>query len=204
MDYDFYQSKFFAKRYFKITNDGLQVHYKSLGKRHDAYLKFEDIGTKIVYFTSGKRIWLVASVLLILLSIFLYIVRINGEDVEPHAELFYVSLAMPCLACYIITFQKSCFLSKPNNIHTVDFFLDKPTKLELTNFIEALLSRRKTYLLTRYGQLNKNLGYEFQHHNLRWLLDNDVLSHVDYTEKVMELDQLFFVKNITGFSFSPN
>jgi hypothetical protein len=205
MKYDFSQNKLFEKRWFKFTDDGLRVRYRNMMKTHEYELKYEEIGTKVVDFRGGVRAWLVTTLILSVLAVIIYISRINGGDVGNGAELFYISFALVCLICYICTFKKACYLSKSNNVNAIEFLSKRPTEKDLENFINQILSRRKSFLMVRYGQLNKNISYESQYNNLNWLLDNDVLDQNAYNEKMGELDELFpSTTVIKGFTFGTN
>lgn len=205
MHYDFSQHKLFEKRWFKFTKDGLRVGYRNIMKKHEYELKYEDIGTTVVDFTGGVRAWLVPTLILSVVAAILYIDRINGGDVENGAELFYLSFALVCLILYVMTFKKARYLSKSSNANAIEFISKKPTEKELENFINQILSRRKSFLKGRYGQLNKNISYESQYNNLKWLLDNDVLDQNDYNEKMAKLDELFPSTTVVkGFTFGTN
>lgn len=205
MQYDFSQYKLFEKRSFKFTDDGLRVRYRNIMKTHEYELKYEDIGTKVVDFTGGVRAWLVPTLILSVVAGILYIDRINGGDVEKGAELFYLSFALVCLTLYILTFKKARFLSKSNNANAIEFLSKNPTEEDLGNFINQILLRRNSFLLGRYGQLNKNISYESQYDNLKWLLDNGVLNQNDYNEKIVELEELFPSTTVVkGFKFGMN
>jgi hypothetical protein len=205
MEYEFSQHKLFEKRWFKLTDNGLRVRYRNIMKTHEFELKYEDIGTKIVDHAGGIRAWLVPGLILCVVAGVLYLDRINGGDVENGAELFYLLFALVCFIIYIITFKKVRYLSQSNNVNAIEFLSNKPTKKDLGDFIEKLLLRRKASLMERYGQLNKNLSYELQYNNLKWLLDNDALSKDEYDGKMVSLDELFpSTTVIKGFTFGTN
>ena len=205
MHYDFSQHKLFEKRWFKFTEDGLRVRYNNIMKTHEYELKYEDIGTKVVDFVGGIRAFLVPTLILSVVAAVVYIDRINGGDVENGAEIFYLSFALVCLVLYIMTFKRVRYLSKSNNANAIEFLIKKSTEKDLENFINQILSRRKSFLMERYGYLNKNISYESQYNNLKWLLDNDVLDQIDYNEKLAKLDELFPSTTVVkGFMFGSN
>ncbi|WP_216848960.1 hypothetical protein [Pedobacter sp. L105] len=205
MHYDFSQHKLFEKRWFKFTDDGLRVRYRSIMKTNEYEIKYEDIGNKIVDFSGGVRAWFIPTLILSIVSGILYIDRINGGDVENGAEFFYLSFALVCLILYIMTFKKARYLSKSNNANAIEFLRKKATEKDLENFINQILSRRKSFLIERYGQLNRNISYESQYNNLKWLLDNNVLDQKSYEEKLADLEELFPATTvIKGFTFGTN
>ncbi|RZK01864.1 MAG: hypothetical protein EOO43_23680 [Flavobacterium sp.] len=205
MHNEFSQHNFFEKRYYKLTDTGLRVRYKTLIKTHDYELKYEEVGSKLVEFTGGTKAWLVPAIFLTVLAVILYFDRTGGGDVEKGAELFYLSFAMVCFTIYILTYKRVCYLSRSNNVQSIEFLSNKPTREKLDNFIKVILSKRKTFLMERYGQLNKNVSYQSQYDNLRWLLDNDALDQNDYDEKLGKLEKLFSSTTvIKGFTFGIN
>jgi|GEM_PF-2059396 hypothetical protein len=197
------QHKIFEKRFFKFTEIGLFVHSKTFFKTHEYELKYEDIGTKLIYIKKGLKAWLIPTCILIFLSLILLIDRLNGGDVEKGAEIFYLIPGLGCLIGYLLTYEKSCYLVKPNNKNAIKFLIDKPSKEQLSDFLKELDKNRKHYLLAKYGDLNRNLTYEHQYNNLTWLRDNDVLSSDEFQEKKAKLDEYLPITTVvSGFRLS--
>jgi hypothetical protein len=195
---DFYQQKLFEKRWYSFTDEGLHIKYKKVLKTHEYELKYEDIGTRIIQSKTGVRQWLIATIIFTIISLTLLIDRATGGDVERGAELIYIFLALMCGAGYYFTYKKSCFLA-------IELLINNPSKHQFEDFLTEIKSRRRDSLLERYGQLNKNLSYEYQHSNLTWLLDNEVLSKQEFNERLTQLNNLQpSATTVTGFTFGKN
>lgn len=197
---DFTQEKLFEKRYFQFISTGLVVQYKNLFKVQKFEIKYEDIGTKLIYLNKGVKGWLISAGLFVFVSLTLFVVRESGGDVETGAEIFYLVPGVACLIAYFITYDKSCYLATSNYSAPLKFLIDNPSKLLFDDFFIKFKNKRREYLLEQYGQTNKELPYEQQYNNLTWLLNNDVLSNDEFKEKKAELDA-FLPKNVVVSGF---
>lgn len=203
MHYDFYQQQLFNKRWFKLTDTGLRVRHRENIKSFEYELNFEEIGTKVVDKTAGLKGWILSASLFSLIAVVMYLDKSSGGDVESSADLFYASLGGFCWVLYFITFKRVRYLSKSNNVNAIEFLRSRSKTQELNDFIDQVISRRKAYLIARYGELNRNISYETQYHNLNWLLDNEVLNYEEFTEKKGALDKLF-PPNVVVKGFAPS
>lgn len=106
-----------------------------------------------------------------------------------------------CISLYFITYKRARYITNPGNSNPIELFSNKPDVAAVDNFIEEILSRRKIFLLQRFGQLNKNLSYEPQYYNLSWLLDNYVINKEEYDQKLQELNAMYpATPTIKGFT----
>lgn len=205
MQCDFYQRNLLEKKWFTFTDAGLRIKHQKLLKTHDYELKYEEIGTKKAFLKGGSTPWLIATIILTAVSLIVYLYRISGGDVEPGAEFLYLSFALLTAVLYLMTFKNARFLAKINNVGLIEFLNNKPSVKEVDLFIDEIISRRREFLLQRYGQLNRNLSYEPQHNHLTWLLNNDVFTEEEYHAHVAELDSLFpSITILEGFAFGKN
>lgn len=200
----FQRDMHFNKKWFTLTEQGLQVKQKSLFSSNEYFLNYEDIGSKIVKSKAGRKGWLIATASLFSLSLILFIIRIAGEDIEKGAELFYLLTGSICFLVYLITYKSTFYLAQSGNTNAIEFLADKPTKEKLEWFIGQLKSKQKEVLLEKYGVLNKNLSYETQYHNLTWLRNGNVLTKNEFRDKLKQLDNLYSQTNRIGFNISDN
>lgn len=191
---------FFNQNWFDITNIGLSVKTKTLTNSNEFFLNFEDVGTKIVKSNKGKKGWLIATVVFLILSIGMYFMEKSGGNAEKDAYLFYFIVTIICAVVYVMTFKRSFFLATNDNSHAIQFLIDKPSKQEIDDFIDTLKSERKEYLSAKYGQLTKLISYEQQYNTLNWLNRSEVFSKDEYDAKLIELNALFAGSNsVIGF-----
>ncbi len=73
----------------------------------------------------------------------------------------------------------------------IDFYSDRPSSEEVSKFIENVIAERNLYLISKYGNINRNLEYGPQLDNLNWLLNSKAISKKKYDEKLNELNLLF-------------
>ncbi|GAA0545634.1 hypothetical protein [Chitinophaga japonensis] len=181
----------FNKKWFDITSDGLSVRSKHLLDSSEYYVRFEDVGVKIIKSKSGNIAWLIAGFFLTGIAALLFVEELEGGEVEDNAYLFYLVAAVLCALTYLFTFKRVCYLAKNDNSNAIAFLIDKPSKSELLHFIEHIKEKRKSYLVEKYGHLTTMLPYEQQYQNLLWLNNVDALTHEEYKAKVDELNNLF-------------
>ena len=200
MQYDFSQQRLLEKRHFRFMEDGLFIHSSNAGMTHEYEIKYENIGTKIIYWKNGLNIYLLVAAFLTAASV-IFCFDITEPEVEPSMRLFLVVLILLCISLYFITYKKARYITTPNNSNPIELFSNKPSIEAVDDFIDEILSRRKTFLLQRFGQLNKNLSYEPQYYSLTWLLDNKVINEEEYDQKLQELNSLYpSTLTIKGFA----
>lgn len=201
MQYDFSQQKLLEKRHFRFMEDGLFIHSSTAGKTHEYEIKYENIGTKIIYWKNGLSIYLFIAGFLTIASILLCF-DTTEPKVEPSARLLLIPVILFCISLYFITYKKARYITNPDNSNPIELFSNKPNIEAVDHFISEILSRRKAFLLQRFGQLNKNLSYEPQYYSLTWLLDNEVINKEEYDQKLQELNSLYpSALIIKGFAF---
>ena len=137
MKHTLHQKTFFSQSWFEIADQGLKVTNKSLTKRSDFFVTFEDIGTKILRYNKGKKGWLTAAAILLVVSAGMFFMQKSGGDTEKNAYIVYLTLSIACFAAYLITFRRFFYLVNNDNTNPVSFLVDSPSKEELDGFILA-------------------------------------------------------------------
>ena len=196
-----YQRQFLRQKWFELTDEGLHVRSRNLTKGDEYFTRFEDLGVKVIKSKTGKRSWLIASIIFILLSVVLFFHERAGGDTEKNVFVVYLILSIMCAVVYGMTFKNSFYLATNNNDNAVEFLVDKPSQGELKLFIEGLKEERKNWLLKKYGSLNKLVSYEQQLNTLNWLNNVEALTKEEYEFKLEELNHVFTrATPIVGFS----
>lgn len=76
-----------------------------------------------------------------------------------------------------------------------------PDKETVDNFIEHLFKTKNQYLRETYYRLDRNLSYENQYNNLKWLMKHEIITKDEFEFKYGELKELYnFDKKTIGFS----
>jgi hypothetical protein len=156
------KDSFFHKKWFEITEEGLSVISKSLLSNTELFVKFEDIGVKIIKSKKGKKGWIIASIICLLLSVGLFFYEKTGGNTDKNAFVVYLVLSIVFGVVFLITYESSFYLADNNSKNAITFLIDKPSKQELNDFIDALKIERKKVLIAKYGQLTNLLSYEQQ------------------------------------------
>ncbi|NQX42979.1 hypothetical protein SAMN05421820_11425 [Pedobacter steynii] len=200
MQYDFSQQRLLDKRHFRFMEDGLLIHSSSAGKVHEYEIKYENIGTKIIYWKNGLNAYLLVAAFFTVVSIIFYF-DTTEPKIEPSMQLFLLALIPSSILLYFITYKKARYITNSANLNPIELFSDKPNIEAVDHFIDEILSRRRIFLLQRFGQMNKNLSYEPQYYSLTWLLDNEVINKEEYDQKLQELNSLYpSTPTIKGFA----
>jgi hypothetical protein len=207
MSYTLYQKdNFFNQKEFEITAEGLNINSKKLVGSDELFVKFEDIGSKVIKSKSGNRKWLLATIFFFMLSIGMFTYARVGGDVEKNGYLVYLILSIICFTVFFLTYKKSFYLTNSQNKNAIEFLIDNPSKEELNSFIDTLKSQKNNHLKMMYGQVTKMLSYEQQHSNLQWLYNIEAINRQEYESKLSELNVIFSqtTNPIIGFRNNPS
>ncbi|RDC56057.1 hypothetical protein DU508_10530 [Pedobacter chinensis] len=195
----------FNRNTFIITEIGLEVKRKNLFSSTEYLVAYEDLGVRVFKSNKGVFGFLISSGILVMLSILLYILKKDGEDIEDSASLFYLGLAAICFIVFILTYKRSFNLVKPGNVNAIEFLYNNPNKTELDAFIETLISTRNGFLSEKYGTLRSSFSYNDNYRNILWLLNNDVINKAEYDKRIDKLNAEMNRKaQKIGFDFGIN
>lgn len=72
------------------------------------------------------------------------------------------------------------------------FFKSLPDTKEVDEFIEFLFKTRDSYLIqTYFFEPNKNISFESQKNNLRWLRKSEVITGEEFQDGMKKLEDIF-------------
>lgn len=185
------KGKFFNSKTFELTDTGLRGQQRGLFSYDEFFLNYDDMGIRVLKEKGGRRGWLGASTIALMIAIFLFVSRLFGEDVGRNAEFFYLAASGICGLIFILTYKRKFYLVKSGNTNAIEFFDENPTKKEFDEFIEHLKKRRNKALEEKYGQINPLLSYEQNHQNQMWLLNNDVIHKEEFDKRIEDLNSKF-------------
>jgi hypothetical protein len=126
---------FFNECYFEITDEGLSVKMKKMSNASEYFVTFDDIGTKVIKSNKGKKGWLIASIVFLILSIGLFFLAKSGGNADKSAYVVYLIFMVICITIYLITFKRSFYVANNDNTNAISFLVDKPSQHELNEFI---------------------------------------------------------------------
>lgn len=179
----------FRYKSFLITKHGLEVIQKSLFSSSEYMVAYENIGTRTYKDSRGIYGLLFSATIVGMISILMYVLKGEGEDIESSASLFYAGLSTILLIIFLITYKRNFYLVKYGNVNAIEFFHNKPSKKEVEAFIEVLKTTRNSFLLNKYGKIDFSLTYEENYRNLAWLSNNEVINNIEFNNLVDNLKE---------------
>ncbi|MEP2990926.1 MAG: hypothetical protein ABJN61_11675 [Flavobacteriaceae bacterium] len=180
------QRKFFVKREFRITESKLYYNYSKFGNSTEVDIPFENIeGSKTSHRVSHNII-LAVSAVFYLIAVAVYYSYSNGGNGERFAWLFWGVIATVVLGSYFLT-RDSFWRIRLSNNSQIYLHKNIPNLSVTTKFIEEIIDARNTYLIEQYSFVDKNLDYDKQLNNLRWLRSIDVINKEEFEIKYAQL-----------------
>ncbi|MCE2962849.1 MAG: hypothetical protein ACK567_03465 [Chitinophagales bacterium] len=177
---------------FIIENNGLRLIKNRIASNTDTFVEFEDIGSKIIIDKSRKLLWLILSLLFLIIAVWIFINRLEGDKIGAGAEIFHIVISLFFLTIFLLTKKNIIFLTKNDNTNAIEFIGTKRYKKQVDEFIKELHRRRDKYLVDNYSTLNEFLPYNQQYNNLVWLYELKLLTKEELNKKINELDEIQF------------
>jgi len=180
------QNRPFVKRSFRFTDDKLFYTISGIGKENEVAIPFEQITGEKVSYKISIRTLLALSLTLYVIATIIPMVHFLNRDTETLTIIALVILATALLISYLFTRYN---LWKIELVSGYFILFDKkaPSTEETNNFIESMYEARNTYLIENYGNIDKNLSYEGQLENIKWLKAVGAFSKDDFLQKYEEL-----------------
>ena len=184
------QKKNFTNRELKIKENKVFYKFGKFGNENEMVIPFENISGEKVSNETGRTGLLIGGIITIVISIGLIVLRFFEEDIEKYAELFWLIIGFVLLSIYYITKEKFWKIKLRNDDY---IYLHKsiPNQKSVDDFISVMIEKRDKYLVANYGQINKNLDYENQYQNWKWLLNINAINKKEFEQKEDELNKIF-------------
>lgn len=194
------QKRFFHKREFEILESKLSYKEIITGKSNfEALIPFEDLSNNKSSHENSSVLFIVFSVFLYFIAIISFISR-DEKDFNPDVWKFFTITATVLLALFFINKEKSWKIKIPKNNTYVFIYKKNPSEHVVNVFIEDIFTARDNYLRENYMYLDRNLSYENQYENLKWLWRIEAISKQEFDEKYKELKIMFnYDKKEIGF-----
>jgi hypothetical protein len=112
---------------------------KAFSEVTNSHCPLKKIGVKTSSVKFIKKGWLIATVILFLLSIGLLINEKAGGDGEKNAFVVYLILGIVTGIITLFTYKRFFYLANHDNQNAIEFLLNKPSKQELQRFIDELI-----------------------------------------------------------------
>lgn len=183
------QRTIFVKRRTVIEENKILYYETVFGKEMSASVAYEDLSANkmphtIIYKNIGLYIGLIAFATCIT-----YISKDDKEMVPYLRLVFALFLVATCMFHYL--YKETVWKLKLHNLTYIFINMQSPDKNEVDNFINALFEQRRKYLRETYLHISRNLPYEPQFNNLKFLKKSEAISGEEYLELIAKLDTLF-------------
>lgn len=184
------QKRFSETIDYTIDDTGLLITRKSRSKHVERHIAFEKIATIRSKQKHDQKAALVSMAVAFIVTLVLFIASFSDAEITPSYILVWGAIFVALCLVYWFSRIDIIFIFTTDNQH-VGFFAHKPSEQEVSRFIDLLFVERTSYLISRYGNLNRNLDYSTQLGNLDWLLNAKAISKSTYDHKLAELNALF-------------
>lgn len=184
------QRKLFITR--EITLLEAKLNYKTLkyGNENEYKIRYEDIREKNSYKDMQLIFAIIAIGFFVIALLGFSFAETEGESSGLEMFIIFGTVAVGFLGFYLLN-RKSFWKIKLANNTFLLVEKDKPSVLETNTFLDMLYEKRKAYLKETYFQIDSNLEYDYNYHNLKWLYDIEVVTKAELEEKYAELQALY-------------
>lgn len=184
------QRKLFITR--EITLLEAKLNYKTLkyGNENEYKIRYEDIREKNSYKDMQLIFAIIAIGFFVIALLGFSFAETEGESSGLEMFIIFGIVAVGFLGFYLLN-RKSFWKIKLANNTFLLVEKDKPSVLETNTFLDMLYEKRNAYLKETYFQIDSNLEYDYNYHNLKWLYDIEVVTKAELEEKYAELQALY-------------
>ncbi|MCW5518809.1 hypothetical protein J1N09_03100 [Aureitalea sp. L0-47] len=181
------QKKNFITREYRLGESKLFFYKISYGNGDEMDIPYENIDGEKVRANNNSYITLLLGIGGLLFGVLLLLLGMFVENLQT-GYLGIVSLlfGIPVIGYYWLTKEKLWKIKLSNGTY-LHFHQSIPSPITVEEFINELITTRDKYLLDNYGTIDKNLGYEEQLSNFKWLKSIRVISNNEFDNKVIEL-----------------
>lgn len=178
------QKNSFRRREFELKGNILQIKTKSLSEINEWSINIEFLGEERFYKSQSRIYPAIFGLFFIAFMIFcivIYLTEENKSEALP-VLLFGIGLGGGIgVLCFLFPLKNELHLVGGSK--QIMFFINKPSKKEMHNFIDEVIKRSRKILLSKYGRIDPDLPEETQMDILYWLKDRNIIT----TEKFEEL-----------------
>lgn len=195
------QKRYFDKKEMKISSSRLFYHDQKLGNRDiDFDIPFEEITNLKVSHRHFEFIFLGISAFAFFMSYFSFITR-NDKDAPQHLWIVFCLGGIFALIYFFFKSENSWKI-KLRSGAAIYVHKNIPNKETVNQFVDYLFTTKNQYLRNTYLNLDRNLSYENQYNNLKWLMSSEIITHEEFEAKYSELKELYnFDKKTIGFGY---
>lgn len=193
-----YQNTLFEKKEFEILDSKLRYKETKYGNEKEIFIPFESILPNKSSYVDKNYVLLGVSICFLLITIWIYNMRFEGRNNDNSSYFIWLFLSVITFLFYIIT-QKNFWKINLLDLNFIFIFKNEPSSKEAIDFIENLYVKRNVFLNEMYGDIDKNLQYEHQLSNIKWLRIMEVITKEEYEKKIDQLNEIYIKVKKIGF-----
>ncbi len=177
------------RREFELAENKLHVKTSSLGEKNEYSINIEYLGEEKYYKTYsrvGPRIVGSVFYLIMVITFIGFFQERNMAAIENLGALLLGIVLFGGLG------SLAFFAPLRNELHLVGgsaqvmFLLNSPSKVEMEDFINELITRSRRILTDKYSKVDPDLPEEIQINNFYWLVQRGLISQEDYEDLKQE------------------
>jgi hypothetical protein len=185
------QKRLFTEREIKIFESKIYVREKKIGQTDgEVIIPFQELSIDKTSHNFSQPVFLYISLFLYFIALIAFTDR-HEKDGDLYSWIWLSIIATASIMFYFIRKENSWKIKLSNKNTYVFAFKDIPNSETVDSFIDNLFASRNKFLRETYLTLDKNLNYEEQYKDLKWLLHLEAISKVEFAEKYEELKVLF-------------
>ena len=165
----FNNRRFFKRQTIQILTSGIKIQKKTIFDSIEHEISFEKIDSKKKIITSVNSgllftaFFFVATGILFLLS--------GNTDV---ATLFFLIALIFMITAFLLKLKVVILTAYDGN--NIELYFTRRNKASVVEFAEQIIGSVNSFLLTKYGKIDKSLPIENQLNNLEYLRNREIIS----------------------------
>ena len=187
----FINNRFFKKQSFEILKSGIQISKKTIFDSIEYETSFEKIHNKLRIQTSVSNGLLITAFFFITTG---FIVYASGNI---KVTTVFFTLALLSIVIAFTTVLKKITIDCYDGTN-IELYFTKTNKEDVIVFANQIIKSSNTYLLNKYGRIDKALPIENQLGSLDFLRNKEIISEEEYESLK---NQLLGRENKTSIGF---
>jgi len=184
----FKQKGFLESIEYDFYNQGVILTYKTPINKSVENIQYDEIGKEILRLSSGKKNWLIAASIFLLLAIVLLISSFTDDTITFADCLFYVFPGIACLFVFLYTKKEKVYLMGEKK--SLPFLYNKKNIHDINEFVNEVIEKRNQYFKEKYAVVDYDIIPEKQIGKFRWLKEEGAITEEEYNYFIDQLQSL--------------
>lgn len=195
------QKTIFTKKELVIYGTGFSYKELKFGNETEIIIPFENLTSQKLSIKKTELGFLGSSLFVYFMALLSTWSYLDGgkDSAEPDIIIGFASAATLLMFLYWINRQNLWKIVLANHTH-IFLHKAKPDAETTFEFYDNLIEARNIYLKENYAALDKDLSYEDQLKNLKWLKNMGVLTKEEFDDKYAELKNFIYLISTIGYN----